>query len=83
VYWYPDEVLERGHDYATAETIKIDGWELVDGALGRLCSPGQPAQQNDRKPVTIQTRDGGSRRSSDRPEHSGQTVPESELHPSK
>lgn len=42
-----DEALERGHDFTTAETIEIDGWELVDGALGRLRSPGQPAPQND------------------------------------
>ncbi|GAA1641118.1 hypothetical protein GCM10009733_042700 [Nonomuraea maheshkhaliensis] len=34
-----DEALERGHDFTTAETTEIDGWELIDGALGRLCPP--------------------------------------------
>ncbi|MFI6920629.1 hypothetical protein ACIBIZ_11820 [Nonomuraea spiralis] len=43
-----DEALERVHDFATAQTIEIDGWELIDGALGRLSPPGQPATQENR-----------------------------------
>ncbi|MFB4285552.1 MULTISPECIES: hypothetical protein [unclassified Nonomuraea] len=42
-----DEALERGHDFATAKPIEIDGWELVDGVLGRLRPPDQPAPQGD------------------------------------
>ncbi|GAA0917665.1 hypothetical protein [Nonomuraea longicatena] len=38
-----DEALERGHDFATAESIEIDGWELVDGALGRLRPVAEPS----------------------------------------
>lgn len=41
-----DEALERGHDFAPAETIEIDGWELIDGALRRLRPPDQPAPQD-------------------------------------
>ncbi|XRQ13827.1 hypothetical protein ACN3XK_23960 [Actinomadura welshii] len=41
-----DEALARGHDFATAGTVEIAGWELIDGALQRLHPPEQSVPFN-------------------------------------
>ncbi|WP_242903063.1 hypothetical protein [Actinomadura terrae] len=45
-----DQAQDRGHDFATAGTVEINGWDLLDAAVDRLQPPAQPGPQDVQNP---------------------------------
>ncbi|MBT2210490.1 hypothetical protein [Actinomadura sp. NEAU-AAG7] len=41
-----DAALADGHDFASAGTAEINGWDLIDGALERLPPSDRPARRD-------------------------------------